>query len=339
MPVSHMERGNSTQIRSTWGLYCLATSLLNHFTCQHNEYTAIGKTLLTWGILLRLIYYKLTWTFNYWFTYWGKKKKDHQPTIKQTLWETPFLLFTQAHLHSNISPPPFLVSTSLVFTVGYTQSAPVASMRWQAAQEAMDQCIMVSFGRSLHLTFPPHCSLLRTAPLLQHRSSTACSPLVCICPDTGCPWATVPQGCPCPSMGRSPSRVLSPAQSASFQESISSHVPNNVPFHRSPPLLSPFTPDMSLHISLSTSSCVPSHIFSCVSSHLCFCFSFYLSSHTSFCASRPMSPFHVLFCDSSCLLFCILTWVLPCLSLCVPFCVSSHVSFLWLLSLAAAALS
>lgn len=201
-------------------------------------------------------------------------------------------------------------------------------MRQQAAQETTGQCVTVSCG----------CSLLLTAPLLQHWSSTACSLLVRTCPGTGSPWATVPPGCPCPSVGPPqatdpqgcpcpgeggcPSRVPPPAQSASFQESISSQASNHIPnpstcvLHFLPLLqthlftyllISPFahrlvtppiSPPVSPHIFAFVSPFIYPHPCSLVppaSCHLFMafsvtpCVSFFASSRVSFCVSSRTS--------------------------------------------------
>lgn len=138
------------------------------------------------------------------------------------------------------TPPHLLVSTSLVFTVGYTQPVPISSVRQQAAREVIGQHTTVSFGCSLHLAFPPlllasYCSTAPTHVLhsLQsldvylpwHRFSLGNSPSGVSLSWYGSSTGRRSSRCPCLAMGHSPSRVPSPAQSMSFQENNSSHVP------------------------------------------------------------------------------------------------------------------
>lgn len=193
----------------------------------------------------------------------------------------------------------------------------------------MGQCVTVSCG----------CSLLLTAPLLQHWSSTACSYslLVRTCPGTRSPWATVPPGCPCPSVGPPqttdpqgcpcpgkggcPSRVPPPARSASFQESISSQVSNHVPtpstcaLHFFLPLLqthlftylliSPFAHPLVTPL---ISPPVSPHIFAFVSP--------FIYPHP--CSLVPPASCHLFMAFS----------VTPCVSFFASSCVSSHICVL-----------
>lgn len=208
-------------------------------------------------------------------------------------------------------------------------------MRQQEAEEAMGQCVTVSFGWSLHLTFPPlvFASYCSSAPawvlhslqslgvyLPWHKFSMGHSASGVSLSQCGSSTSCRFSGVSCPSMGCSPSRVSPPAQSTSFQESISSQEPNNVPFHFSRHVSSHISSHLLLHVLLYLLSLLLVYLTSLLScllllvlTHLfvppapCYLFmSFFVTPHVSFSASSHVST-HVCpyvcpsvspFCDS-----------------------------------------
>lgn len=211
------------------------------------------------------------------------------------------------------TPPHLLVSASLVFTVGYTQSVPIPSVRQQAVQEVIGQHATVSFGCSLHLAFPPLLltSCCSTAPacvlhslqslyvyLPWHKFSLADSPS-----GVSLSW--------CGSFtGRRSSRVSLPHYESQSIKGTFSSIEHVLPREQLQPCTKITSPSTCLlhfflllqQTHLFMSSCISTNKSSCVSSQLCFCFSFYLFSHVLLCllphvcpsVSPPVSPF----CDS-----------------------------------------
>lgn len=164
----------------------LSSSLLRHLPTTSN--TGMDKTASTWGILLHLIYCQLMPTSYCWFGHWGGDREKN------------IIVFL----------PPFLVSISLMFDMGYTQSILIHLVKQQGAEEA--GIILLFICYSLLLSGSLHCFGLLHFPLLwhvlptglslsQHGSPMATVLQQCLCLNLGPPWAEVPQERSCPDVG------------------------------------------------------------------------------------------------------------------------------------------
>lgn len=131
-----------------------------------------GSTASMQGISLNLIYCQLTQTLNYWFVYWGEKRRHIQLSKHSGNYlSSPFfrLYFSQTPLL-----PPFSPQLPL-FSLLVPTFPPSPSLQWGDGQ-LESRCVGFC---PCHSLLALHRSSLLTAPVPQRGSSMACEEVLC----------------------------------------------------------------------------------------------------------------------------------------------------------------